>query len=274
MSTLESSGEAAWNTRRLAKPFTARTPKHHPFLDPDFAQEDASLVPADLAPQGRLNWDLPRKTKANLYIMLKLSNEAEELLEEWHEKIPKIDDVLSEWAEMSGATPTTHGRMQLQAQARFRENLKNEGNLVSEGSSCVFNMSRNVDSPGQADVIYLTDAVDEGIPENIRRTEWDELGKAGFEGCNSLLLSNASTYIHQPREQGEASFGKGDSIPDNLRTVDWAAAATKSADLQLIPTVYTPKSSSIENRNRRIGSHEELGPTKNFGRLSLMGLNC
>ena len=173
----------AYSTRRLARSFTPATPNHHPLLDPEFPTEDIPLVPKDLAPRGQLNWDLPKKAKTNFHVMLKLSNKADELLNEFHEKIPRIDEVLNEWTEMQGASPTRTGHEQLGAQSLFQCGLGKSNEITrlgGNGDDCVFNMVRNLDTPGRADVIYFTDAVEESdrdiqkrdsVPPNLRSVE-------------------------------------------------------------------------------------------------------
>ena len=98
MSELNSPHPNAANVRRLAKRFTRHIPKHHPFLDKNFPVEDAALVPSELAPRGRLNWELPGKAEGNCHIIAELTSWTNELLDEVHEKLSQ--HILSEWDEM------------------------------------------------------------------------------------------------------------------------------------------------------------------------------
>jgi len=255
MPALEYPNVDAHNTRRLARKFTPTVPNHHPFLDPGFQGEDEDLVPADLAPRGKLNWKLPRKATTNLHIMLKLTNKADELLDEWRDKIPQIDEVVSEWSEMKGASPTTLGELQQQAQAMFNNNCKDaqdEADLAGNDSSdgYIFNMVKNLDSPGRGDVIYLTNGVEDDkfdgkkgiIPKNLRSVEWLD-----FDGSHVHLtdainqpqpLCAAVDRQEQGAKLGESSTLRRTSIPQNLRTTDW------ELDGILSPTVYSPTAAS------------------------------
>lgn len=98
---MESSDSSAYNTRRVAREFL----------------EDAPLVPRDLAPHGRLNWELPKEARMNLQIILKFTEETDKLLDEFHARVPTIDEVIEEWCEMKGASPTKAGFAKIRAQA-------------------------------------------------------------------------------------------------------------------------------------------------------------
>jgi hypothetical protein len=255
----------AHNTRRLARTFTPTVPNHHPFLDPDFPDEDEDLVPADLAPRGKLNWELPKEATKNLHIMLKLTNKADELLDEWREKILQIDEVINEWSEMKGASPTTLGSMQLEAQALFNDRCKDTKDETdsagNDSDAYIFNMA-NLDAPGRSDVIYLTDGVEDdkhdgknsSIPEDLRTPEWLD-----FDGLQvSLDAVTQPEGIDSPEpgcELGESSSFRRDCRLPNLRVTNW------ELDGYLSPTVYTPKAASTAG-----GSDSQIRPFDEFFR--------
>ena len=232
---MSSSEAQAHNTRRLARSFTPQTPKHHPLLDPELPEEDIPLVPQDLSPRGQLQWELPKKARTNLHVMLKLSNKTDELMDEFHDKIPYIDEVLHEWAEMRGASPTREGREQMRAQSMHPETDDNYRSGAND--DYVFNMVRNLDSPGRADVIYLTDAVeDEGsddrsissIPANLRGGDWSPL---------SPLSPSKHSSCDLPEPLNVRKRERSDSTPSNLQTSEWSS----TQETVLTPTVYHPE---------------------------------
>lgn len=255
MPALEYSSADAHNTRRLARTFTPTVPDHHPFLDPDFPEEDEHLVPAALAPRGKLNWELPKKATTNLHIMLKLTNKADELLDEWRDKIPQIDEVVTEWSEMKGASPTTLGEMQLHAQALFNDSCgeaQSEADTTGIDSSdgYVFNMAKNLDSPGRGDVIYLTNGVEDdkyngkkgSMPKNLRNVEWLDFDGSHVhmadEAPKSRPLRVAFDLPEQSLDLGDSSTSRLSSVSGNIRSTDW------NLEELLSPTVYSPTAAS------------------------------
>lgn len=239
------------NVRRLARTFTPTTPDHHPLLDPDFPEEDIPLVPSALAPRGQLNWELPKKAVANLHIMLKLSNNADELLEEFHHTIPQIDEALNDWVEMKGASPTKIGEEQLRARSFVGRHTANEGRASSgRNDDYVFNMAKNLDNPGRADVIYLTEGVQDSdstdtgsrpIADNIRGVDWLD-----FDGSYVHLQDTKTLTEPRTFESGSTLICKSDgneenSIPRKLQTSGWCSDRT----CMLTPMTYRPDFSSI-----------------------------
>lgn len=250
--TMTSPEAQVHNIRRLARTFTPLTPRHHPLLDPEFPEEDLALLPQDLSPRGQLQWELPKKARTNLHIMLKLSNQTDELMEEFHEKIPLIDEVLHEWAEMRGASPTIKGLEQLRAQSSYRFDCSNdEEGLTRSNDDYIFNMVRNLETPGRADTIYLTDAMEDGaessdILPNVRGEDWPD-----FDG----------SYVHEPNAIPEAlHISKSESqdcVPSNLRTFEWES----DQETYLTPKIYSPSTGSDVDATRR-----QTGPFENFWR--------
>lgn len=53
----------------------------------------------------------------NLQIILKFTEETDKLLDEFHARVPTIDEVIEEWCEMKGASPTKAGFAKIRAQA-------------------------------------------------------------------------------------------------------------------------------------------------------------
>lgn len=255
------------NVRRLARNFTSKTPNHHPLLDPEFPNEDISLVPSALAPRGQLNWELPKKATANLHIMLKLSNNAEELLDEFHQTLPQIDEALNDWIEMKGASPTMIGEEQLRVRSFLEHPNVDEGHaLKGKNDDYVFNMARNLDNPGRADVIYLTEGVEESdsvdnghssIADNIRGVDWLD-----FDGSYLHLQDvgdsiGPKTAVPEALHVSNADRTRRDSIPLNLRTTGWDC----DQDLILTPTFYNPAASTDANNLRT-----QTGPFNRFWR--------
>ncbi len=104
-----SSGANAANRRTFARHFTDSTPSHHPFLDPNFAEEDASLVPKDLAPRGGLSWELPQLEGDGRDTMLKSAREIQRQTDcsvrsfhadigQIHRNLIQLDHKVTEWA--------------------------------------------------------------------------------------------------------------------------------------------------------------------------------
>ena len=221
------------NARRLARRFTLHTPFHHPHLDPNLDKEDLTLVPAGLSPGGRkLNWELPRPAATNLHIKLKLTNDPDELLEEFQDKIPEINKVLGLWGEVKGGSQTATGEAQLRMRTPV---VEGQGWISSEerrrtsteaGEGPVFNLVRNLDTPGRADVIYLTDAVEDGgdhvedssVPSNLRTIEW-----LGFDGSYVHVRDAEAKMAAFPKDEFDFddSSMRRSSTPSNLRVTEW-----------------------------------------------------
>lgn len=214
MPVLHSTHPNATNVRRLAQQFTSFTPFHHPFLDPKFPEEDKPLVPKELAPRGGLSWDLPSKAVTNNNKILEVTNEADEFLAGFHvkmfgahERLEQMEELVTEWIEMRGSSPTKAGRAQLQIQEKFSESSF-EDTEVGNGQSYIFNMVMGPPSPKCADVIYLTNPVEQGatehsVPQNLRTTDWT---------MNQCLSRDT---------RGKPS-SRDSSIPPNIRSREWA----------------------------------------------------
>ncbi len=224
MATPEPLNSRIPNARRLARRFTPHTPFHHPHLDQDLREEDLGLVPAALFPGRTLNWQLPRPAVTNLHVMLKLTNDLDELVQEFHDKIPQINDVLGLWGGVKGASPTTTGEAQLRARTRVAGDQGRTTTEENEGT--VFNLVSRLDTPGRADVIYLTDAVEDRgkcaedlrVPSNLRTIEW-----LGFDGSYAHLEDAEPKMAVFPNEQDfeDDVHNRRNSTPSNLRVTEW-----------------------------------------------------
>ena len=265
---MDSSDTSACNIRRLARPFLDDIP-HHPFLDPEFQWQDAPLVPSDLAPGGRLNWELPRPAKTNLHIMLELKEETNQILEEYRSKLPLIDQAMEEWVEMRGASPTTIGEAKLRNLASLEtfSDVRNENEQRDASTdSYIFSMARNLDSPGRADVIYLADAFEQkegkerksSIPANIRAVDWLDfdgsylhVAEASYEGEADMAIRDSVPPLKIPN-----ACGRTYSRPSNLRVSEWS----ESESMDLLPaSVYSPEPWSAGSQ-----ACEKLGPFQEF----------
>lgn len=248
------------NARRLAPRFTPHTPFHHPHFDPNVPKENHHLVPPALFGGRKLNGELPRPAVVNLHVMLKLTNDPDELQKEFHDKIPQINDVLGLWSGVKGASPTTTGEAQLRSRAPFAE----DGVRTSpeEGSGATFNLVSNLDTPGRADVIYLADASEDSveyaeessIPSNLRSMEW-----LGFDGSLVHLEDAEPKMAAATTEQGfdfnERSMRRS-STPFNLRITEWLDGE-QSIDLP-IEAYSSEADSGAENDSREIGPYENF----------------
>ena len=211
--------------RRLAPRFTPNTPFHHPHLDPTLRAEDLDLVPAALFAGTRPKSERPGPAVTNLHVMLKLSNDSDKVRKEFHDMIPHIDDVLGLWGEMKRTSPTTNGEAQLRARTGAAEV---QGWISSEeGKGTTFNLASSLDTPGRADVIYLTDATEDSgerdenssVPSNLRTIEW-----LGFDGSYVHLEDSEPKMAAFPMEQGSDADYHGlrrNSTPSNLRLTEW-----------------------------------------------------
>ena len=265
---MDPSDTSACNTRRLARPFLDDIP-HHPFLDPVFQWQDAPLVPSDLAPGGRLNWELPRPAKTNLHIMLELKEETNQILEEYRSKLPLIDQAMEEWVEMRGASPTTTGETKLRNLASIEtfSDIRNEGEQRDASTdSYIFSMARNLDSPGRADVIYLADAFEQkkgkerksSVPENIRAVDWLDFDGSYLHVAGVSYEGEAETAIPDsvPPLRIHKPDGRRYSRPSNVRVSEWS----DSESMDLLPTsVYSPVPSSGGSQ-----ACKQLGPFQEY----------
>ncbi|MCJ1457075.1 hypothetical protein MMC28_007441 [Mycoblastus sanguinarius] len=215
MSRLESTDSSA-SRRRVAQRFTPQIPHHHPFLDPSFPAEDKPLVPSPLAPRGNLSWDLPQNAVTNLNICMKLTNKAEELLEEFHSKIPQIDEFLSEWVEMQGSSPTKTGETQIRA---LNKRLDLTSDDAGNSDGYIFNMVGHLDSPN-ATTIYLTDGIEDRRDDseisstpNMRSIVWPEFDGSYVHLADSvhdtaIVLPEIDIEVNKPTRK--------DSSPPSL----------------------------------------------------------
>ena len=204
---------------RLAERFTPQTPFFHPHLDPNLKKEDLHLVPAPLFQGRNFTSRLPRPAVANLHVMLKLTNDPDELRNEFHGKISQIDDFLGLWGELKGANSTVAG----QGQHRARTT-----DLIQEGEGTTLHLARNIDTPGQGSFVYLTDAVkdsendaeDSGIPSNLRTVEW-----LGFDGSYAHLEDVEPKTAAIPADDdvdfGEPGMKRNSRTLPNLRVTEW-----------------------------------------------------
>ena len=248
------------NARRLAPRFTPHTPIHHPHLDPNVPKENHHLVPPALFGGRKLNDELPRPAAVNLHVMLKLTNDPDEVQKEFHDKIPQINDVLGLWSEVKGASPITTGEAQLRSRAPFAEDWGRTS--PEECSGATFNLVSNLDTPGRADVIYLADfseysveyAEESSVPSNLRTTEW-----LGFHGSFVHLEDAEPKMAAATTEQGfdfdERSMRRS-STPFNLRIIEWLDGE-KSIDFP--SEAYSSEADSDAENNSR-----EIGPYENF----------
>ena len=81
--------------RRLPR-FTSFTRYHHPCLDPDFPEENISLVPQDLCPRGGLNWDLPCQSQRTEHDELNNLSDTDRLIKGLRTRIFKIENDLDD----------------------------------------------------------------------------------------------------------------------------------------------------------------------------------
>ena len=266
--TMDSSDTSACNTRRLARPFYDDIP-HHPFLDPEFQWEYASLVPRDLAPRGRLNWELPRPAKTNLHIMLELKEETDGILEEYRSKLPFIDQAIEEWVEMRGASPTTTGEAKLRDMASLNtsQDVEHQGEQHDTSTdSYIFSMARDLDSPGRADVIYLADAFEQkkakdrksSIPENLRAVDWLDFDGSYLHVAEASHAAEAEMGIPDavPILKTPKSGRRTNSRPPNLRISDWSESV--SGDV-LPASIYSPEPESAGSQ-----ACKPTGPFQDF----------
>ena len=246
--------------RRLAPRFTPHTPLHHPHLDPNVPKENHHLVPPALFGGRKLNCELPKPAVVNLHVMLKLTNDPDEAQKEFHDKVPQINDVLGLWSEVKGASPTTTGEAQLRSRAPCAEDWGRT--YPEEGSGTTFNLVSNLDTPGRADVIYLTDASgdsreyaeDSTIPLNLRTMEW-----LGFDGSFVHLEDAEPKMAAASTEQGfdfdERSMRRS-STPFNLRITEWLDGEQYTDSPS---EAYSSESDSdAENDSREIGPYENF----------------
>lgn len=259
MSIPESLNPNIPNARRLARRFTPLTPFHHPHLDPNLRQEDLHLVPTALFPGRTLRWELPRPAVTNLHVMLKLTNDPDELVQEFQDTIPQINEVLGLWSELKAASPTTTGEAQLRARTPVVEDQGQTSRDKGEGTS--FNLVSNLDTPGRADVIYLTDAdedsggwaEDSSVPPNLRTIEW-----LGFDGSYVHLEDAEPKMAALPTELDfELDEHNGrNSTPSNLRVTEWLDDAQYT---DLPSEAYSAEPGSDARKTSR-----ETGPYETF----------
>ena len=220
MSTPEPLNPNIITSRRLAQRVTPRVSFKQPHLDPNVPEENLGLVPPALFAGRKLNWELPRPTEANLHIVLRLANDPNNVLKEFHDKIPQIQDVLGRWSEVKAASPTSTGEAQLRARAPIGEERDWISREVGKGTT--FNLVSSLDSRGRADIIYLANAAEdsrehaESMPRNLRTMEW-----LGFDGSYVHLEDAEPKKAAIPVEQ-DSNFDehvvRRSSIPSNLQS--------------------------------------------------------
>lgn len=161
----------------------------------------------------------------NLHITLKVTNDPDELLEDFHNKIPQIDDVLRLWGQLKGASPPTTGEVQLWTRIPGAEDRG--WTSVQEDEGTIFNRPSNLDAPGRVDGIYITDDVENSVehdedssaPSNLRTIDWSDL-----DGSYVHVDDAEPKMAAFPKEQS-FDFGKHDmrrnSTPSNLRVMEW-----------------------------------------------------
>ena len=188
----------------------------------------------------------------NLHITLKLTNDTDEQLKEFHEKIPQIDELLELWGELKGVRPTKTGEAQLQART-YRDR-----NSTEEREGTIFNLVSNLDNPGRADVIYLTDSVedsrenaeDSSVPSNLRTVEW----LLGFDGSYVHLEDAEPKMAAFSTEQG---FERSNSTPSNLRLTEWLEDE-QYADLPNEACSPDSDSEDVGENSRQAGPYEQF----------------
>lgn len=256
------------NTRRLARNFTPHTPFHHPHLDSNLPKENLPLVPAALFPRRKLNWELPRPAGTNLHSTLKLTNDPDEQLKEFHEKIPQIDELLELWGELKGTSSTLTGEAQLRARTSAAEDqgrtpARARGwTSIEEREGTIFNLVGNLSTPGRADVIYLTDFVEDSgehaeglsVSSNLRTVEW-----LGFDGSYVHLEDAEPQMAASPTRQSfdfDQPGMRRNSTPSNLRLTEWLGDEQYSD----VPSeACSPESGSdAGNSSREAGPYEKF----------------
>ena len=266
------SAAQAYQTRRLARSFTPYTPLHHPLLDPQLPEEDIPLVPADLAPRGRLSWVLPSQTVTNLHIMLKLTDQTDRLMDEFLEAIPRINEILHEWVEMRGSSPTTTGEQRLRLQSRHPKGDENaaSGDDKIRHDDLVFNMVRRLDICGKADVVYLSNFVDdsdvnESVLPNIRAVEFLDFDDSYVHVSNAVSESDTEGKASSEGWETESTVSEGPDSPftesdysgSTLPRLD--TEGTSERDHYLTGSVYdTVDNSKINDCRRSTGPYEKF----------------
>ena len=179
-------------------------------------EEALELVPPPLFAGRKLDRKLPRPAAAQLHVVLKLANGPDDLLKEFHDIIPQINDVLEFWSETRRADPTSIGEAKLRARASIPEDPE-------KGKASIFNLVSSLDKPGRSGIIYLTDdteqdrthAEDASIPSNL---DW-----LGFEGSHVHIHAEPKKTA-SPEEQHSNSDEhsmRRNSTPFNLRITEW-----------------------------------------------------
>ena len=264
MPDVESADRCANELRRVAREFLPDIPQH-PFLDPNFPEADAPLVPRDLAPRGRLNWELPREARMNLHIMLNFTEETDKLLDEFHAKVPTIDEVIEEWCAMKCASPTTIGSAKLRAQVSCKEFARGKANNVGEqrddAAPYLFNMVKHLASPGRSDVVYLTDGLQDkedkantpAIPDNLRAVDWLD-----FDG-SYVHLADAQ-HQAKPKTANSEFNWSGPSMrmnitPLNRRTTEWPVS---EGNAYIARSISSPEPESHTRKAKPLGPFEEF----------------
>ena len=235
-----------------ARTFTPHTPFHDPHLDPDVPKENHHMVPQALFAGRKLSREIPKPATANLHVVLKLTNDPNELQQEFHDKIPLINDLLGLWGEVKASNPTTTGEAQLRSRGLVAED-RDWAFTTEESKETTIKLVGNLDTPGRGDNIYLADASedgaecaeDSGIPPNLRATEW-----SGFNGSYVPLKDTESEMDFDARSMSK------NCTPSNLRAVEWLDDEQCDAS--------SNEASSSEFRSNSEADSREAGPYETF----------
>ncbi len=201
--------------------------------------------------------------------MLELKEETDEILEEYRSKLPLIDQAMEEWVEMRGASPTTTGEAKLRDLASLKRfwDVQNQGEQPdASADSYIFSMTRNLDSPGRGDVIYLADAFEQkkgkerksSIPENLRAVDWLDFDGSYLHVAEASHEAEAAMAIPEsvPALKIPKSRGRTNSRPPNLRVSDWSDS--EPGDF-LSPSIYSPEAGSAGRQ-----AYKRPGPFQAF----------
>ena len=220
-----------------ARTFTPHTPFHDPRLDPDVPKENHHMIPQALSGGNKLNREIPKSATANLHVVLKLTNDPEELQKEFHDIIPQINDILGRWGEVKAANLTT-------TTAEDRDWTV----TTEERKETTFDHT-----PGRGDIIYLADASEEdaesaedsAILPNLRTTEW-----LGFNG-SYVHLKDAEPEM----DLDERSMSKNSTL-SNVRVAEWLGGVQCDA--------FPKEASSSESDCNSEADSRKAGPYETF----------
>ena len=196
------------------------------------------MIPRALVAGRKLNREVPKPATANLHFVLKLTNDPNELQQEFHDRIPQINDLLGLWGEVKAANPGEAQR---------------DWTFTTEDSKeTTFKLVGNLDTPGR-DIIYLADASEDdaecagnsSILPNLRITEW---------------LGSNESYVHlndaEPEMDFDARSMRSNSTPCNLRAAEWLDGEQGDA--------FPNEASSSEPASNSEADSREAGPYETF----------